>query len=221
MDGAKIQLSPEEKQLISNSEWILTKNAVLAKVNALLALVLDEQMNWINVNKELFHPSLFAPPAKISRGENYGGLPYLVLDHPRVFGKPDTCVIRTFFWWGNYFSTTLQLEGSYRQRAEPRIVAAYEMMGKRNFLLGISTDRWQHRIDSAHYKPVKEFSSTAFGQMVSELPFIKISSLMRLDQWDDALQKLGDDFRVLASILSSPAGETDLSPGDPKAGFGP
>ena len=40
---------------------------------------------------------------KISRGENYRGLPYLILDYPAYFSQKDIFAFRTMFWWGHFF----------------------------------------------------------------------------------------------------------------------
>ena len=58
---------------------------------------------------------------KISKGENYKDLPYVMLDYPRCFQKEKTIAIRTFFWWGNFFSINLQLSGEYKEQALPSL----------------------------------------------------------------------------------------------------
>jgi len=67
---------------------------------------------------------------KISRGENYLGLPYLVLDYPRLFRPDAVLAIRTFFWWGHFFSSTLQLSGGYKTEFLSRLQAAQETFSK-------------------------------------------------------------------------------------------
>ena len=56
--------------------------------------------------------SLEPASAKISKGENMG-LPWVMLDYPRLFGQEDVLAIRTMFWWGHCFSVTLHLKGRY------------------------------------------------------------------------------------------------------------
>src|SRR6185369_14445953 len=111
MDEAKIRLSQKELELVSNTEWILTKNEVITKAKLLLGSVLDEQIKWLSHHKLILPSEIKESSPKISKGENYRGLPYMVLDHPRRFDKEDVFAIRTLFWWGNFFSTTLQLSG--------------------------------------------------------------------------------------------------------------
>jgi len=122
--SANVSLSAFEKQLVTDAGWILTKNKIIQKV-----LVLFGELNkaWLN-NSILWQlpAALTEIPAKISRGENYEGLPYVMLDYPRCFGKEDVCAVRTFFWWGNFFSITLHLKGKYKLQIEQSIADAIQ-----------------------------------------------------------------------------------------------
>jgi hypothetical protein len=51
---------------------------------------------------------------KISRGENYQLLPYIILDYPSYFSRNNIFAVRTMFWWGNFFSITLHLSGDHK-----------------------------------------------------------------------------------------------------------
>src|SRR4051794_24734884 len=106
----KTSLSKYEQKLVTDAEILIAKNSIIQKVYALFGKLAEDYRaimlgtDWTVVND--LHP-------KISRGENYRGLPYVILDFPRNFGKEDVFAIRSFFWWGNFFSITLQLEGSF------------------------------------------------------------------------------------------------------------
>src|SRR4051812_46777397 len=113
MQAPKIQLSATEMELIRNAEVILTKNRILEKVRRLLEEVQEAQLQVIKNNQWQDHP-LFQLSPKISKGENYMGLPYLILDHPRIAQPEGLFFIRTMFWWGRFFSSTLQVSGLYK-----------------------------------------------------------------------------------------------------------
>jgi len=106
-------LSKYEMELVRDTEVILTKNRILKKVGSMFALLSEELANDA---KGQLPNELIMVPAKVSRGENYGGLPYLILDYPRNFKKEDTFAIRVLFWWGNFFSITLHLSGSHQKK---------------------------------------------------------------------------------------------------------
>src|SRR5664279_575656 len=104
MEEAKIKLSEDELLLVQNAGIILTKNAIMQKAVSLFSL-LAEGMKTESENAQLPVEVMVAMP-KISKGEHYKGLPYVVLDYPRLFTQENIFAIRTLFWWGNYFSIT-------------------------------------------------------------------------------------------------------------------
>ena len=97
-----------------------------------------------------------AIPPKISKGENYKGLPYLVLDYPRYFGKDDHFAIRSMFWWGNFFSITLHLSGIYKKMYENKIEASFTLLKEESFFIGISDDQWEHHFETSNYLPLEK-----------------------------------------------------------------
>ena len=120
MDKAKIRLSQKEAELIINAEFILTKNAILEKVKQLLSGLQEKQQEFMNHHQLFFENDKSMLSPKISKGENYKGLPYLILDYPRIFSASDIFAVRTMFWWGHSFSTTLHLAGNYKKRFEEK-----------------------------------------------------------------------------------------------------
>src|SRR5882757_1606169 len=172
MDAAKIRLSKEELALVMDPGWILTKNSIMGKVGTLFAELSGELQESFKlqaislrqiVNKSglqlatdslpLELPLNWATP-KISKGENYKGLPYMVLDYPRAFGREDVLAIRTFFWWGHYFSVTLHLKGRYKTLFLPVIQERIALLAAAGFHISVSEDEWRHELDADHYMPL-------------------------------------------------------------------
>src|ERR1700743_3182070 len=83
---------------------------------------------------------------KISRGENYRGLPWVMLDYPRVFGREDVLAIRTMFWWGHGFSVTLHLKGKYQELFLPVIRRRQHELSAQGFYMGVGADEWRHEL---------------------------------------------------------------------------
>ena len=103
MQGSKIRLSDAEKELFSNAQIILTKNSIVQKTVLLL-----EEVQAVLVNENSLRNYQISTSPKISKGENYLGLPYVILDYPRIANDDNLFFIRSMFWWGNFFSSTLQ-----------------------------------------------------------------------------------------------------------------
>ncbi|HEX6916286.1 MAG TPA: hypothetical protein VF145_13645, partial [Chitinophagaceae bacterium] len=106
---ANVKLSKEELDLVTNAGFILTKNRIIGKVYDMFGLLSET----FRQQAAGFPDEMSRAQAKISKGENYLGLPWVMMDYPRLFSKTDVFAVRCFFWWGNFFSITLQLSGKY------------------------------------------------------------------------------------------------------------
>jgi hypothetical protein len=197
----KIQLSILEAELLHNSEWILTKNNIIKKAQQLLGAVQENIFDYTNANAAIFPEEVFAIAAKISKGENYLGLPWLILDYPRYFDKENIFAIRTMFWWGNFFSTTLHLSGKYKERYTKNMIGNYEALKKGQFYTCVNEDQWHHHLEKENYKQVKEFSAGDFENHIRAKPFVKLSKKLSLSCWDDAIQILSGEFVTITKWL--------------------
>lgn len=200
-DQSKIQLSAGEMSLITNSEWILTKNLILAKTKNLLANLQLEQIHVLQAAGIKLPAEVLETSAKISKGENYKGLPYLILDYPRLFNKENIFAIRTMFWWGNFFSITLHLSGKYKIKLEQKVVTGFLGLKENGFHFCHNTDQWDHHFESNNYKPLQELSKADFDNLVKKSSFIKIANKIPLQQWNDAEKILEKNFKNLIETL--------------------
>jgi hypothetical protein len=200
MDTAKVRLSKEEMGLITRSDWILTKNQILKKVQQLLSDVqvqlqqLLPEYSWLQ--REIINSS-----PKISRGENYKGLPWLILDYPRYFNKEDVFAVRNFFWWGNFFSSTFHLAGIYKVRYKNKIIDSFEMLKKNDFYFCNNEDQWEHHFETENYEAVSAFNHSSFEKMINEKSFIKLAKKIPLEKWNDVEEKMVETFSQLMNAL--------------------
>src|SRR5262245_43273102 len=104
MNRAKIQLTADELTLVQNADWLLTKNNIIEKVFEMFGDVAAGAGDIFKQHSASLPQEAFVQSPKISKGEKYLGLPYVMLDYPRLFTKDDVFAIRTLFWWGNFFS---------------------------------------------------------------------------------------------------------------------
>ena len=202
MDQAKIRLSAKEAELVANADWILTKNGILQKVKYILEKLQTEQQHFLQADHSLLPEEITAIPPKISRGENYKGLPYLVLDYPRCFEKNDHFAIRTMFWWGNFFSITLHLSGNYKKIYEAKVETVFTSLKDESFFIGISNDQWEHHFETSNYLPLQQMNDIAFKNYINDKPFIKLAKKISLEQWDGAGDMLFTAFRQVIGWLT-------------------
>ncbi len=202
MSQAKIRLSAKETELVTNAEFILTKNEILEKAKQLLLELQEKQQTYLH------HPQLFFDgdelnlSPKISKGENYKGLPYLILDYPRIFKGPDIFAIRTMFWWGHFFSTTLHLSGNYKKAFQEKIIAAYPLLTEKGVFYCINDSQWQHDFETGNYTLLTMENKTVIEKNIREEPFIKLAIKISLHQWDDATDILSNHFREIIEMLA-------------------
>ncbi|HEY4108308.1 hypothetical protein [Puia sp.] len=195
MSDAKLQLSAEEMRLVTDPGVILTKNSVMAKVVELMA-GLSEEYQKILVDV-LNNPA--AVPPKISRGENYLGFPWVMLDYPRNFSREDVFAIRTMFWWGHAFSITLHLKGGYKRETLTRIKARWAQLAAAGFHVSVSGDEWRHEHTPDNYREISDVNALETGE-----EFLKLSAAIELHRWGHAPEALTSMFKTLISVLFLP-----------------
>lgn len=205
--SANVSLSAFEKELVTDANWILTKNSIIQKVFMLLG-ELSEAYEAHSLVKQLPEEAL-KTSAKISRGEYYEGLPYVMLDYPRCFSKDDVFAIRTFFWWGNFFSITLHVKGKYKKQYEASIADAIKEDKLNNVWINITEDEWLHHFNSSNMK----IAEPGDAKQIASKNLLKLSYKLDLKDWDDAnefLLKSFDQYLQMLVNYCSPNDETNL-----------
>jgi len=200
MNAAKIRLSPEERELVMNAGWILTKNNILQKINRQLGELQSAQQEYLQNFSQSLPAAIMNSSPKISKGENYKGLPYLILDYPKYFDQSAVFAIRTMFWWGNFFSTTLHLAGTFKEEFQEKIIAAFPLWQENGFCCCVHQEQWEHHFEPGNYKPVAELSTIEFGNQIRNKSFCKIAKKIPLDNWDELPGLLLTDYKLLVTI---------------------
>jgi len=187
-----VKLSKEESELVINADVILTKNRIISKVYDLFGELSEEYQNM----GPLFPSEVLSIHPKISKGENYQGLPWVMLDHPRSFSNTDSFAVRSFFWWGHFFSCTLLLQGKYKD-AYQLPIATYLKNNPEDWWICIAGDPWQHHFEENNFIPYS-------GDMdVAQLSFIKLAKKIPLHQWDNSFQFFARTFEQFGKMLST------------------
>lgn len=187
-NDANLRLSSTEMELVRNADWLLTKNRIIDKVYLLLGDVAQQVRGD------------FGPAPKISRGENYQGLPWVMLDYPRQFSKEDVFAVRVFFWWGHFFSITLHVKGNYLQQHKAAILEQLSLLEQHNFHICISNDEWRHEFTIDNYVPVQEVGYTTIQSMLNAAAFCKLSVKIPLEEWDRVEKILVELYDVIFAV---------------------
>jgi hypothetical protein len=197
MDAAKIQLSAEELSLVQNAGWLLTKNTIIEKVYSLFGDIAHLVRDDLNAKPGFLLPEVLVPSPKISKGENYGGLPWVMLDYPRLFNREHTFAIRTMFWWGHFFSVTLHLKGAYKERLQQKLLANLPLLAARQFYLCVSGDEWRHEFEEDNYQPLSQLNSSGVEKILLANDFCKLSAKISLPNWNQSKELIIDLYETI------------------------
>lgn len=198
-EKAKIHLSALEKELVNNTEWIFTKQLIIEKVYHLFGQLHDEYKCIITENKDSLPSALLKPGSKITRGEKYKNLPYVILDYPAFFVKENIFAIRTMFWWGNFFSISLHLSGESLKKSVD-FFQALEILKQKNYFICVNEKEWEHDFHSSNYIKINDLNETQLSS-IKEKKFIKVAQKIELEKWDSVPQFLKQSFAELIQFI--------------------
>lgn len=201
MQPAKLQFSQHELDLVTDAGWILTKNEILDKISRILGEVHLSQKDILAAAGNKLPEKATTTTPKISRGENYQGLPHLVLDYPRVFDRGNIFAIRSLFWWGRTISTTVHLSGQWQQFYEEKIINAYPYLAQNNFVVATGPKEWVHDATSADYSKIELLSIEDFEELVRSKSFLKIALYSPISKINEASGIWQQQFSSIAAVL--------------------
>ena len=192
MVPANVKLSKNELTLVCDESVILTKNNIIQKVYELFGMLSETFKERLTAPHHLPDAAILLQSPKIYRGEQYNGLPYVMLDYPRSFSRTDAFAVRCFFWWGNFFSITLHLQGKY----VPLYVDAVmqDNKEKAQWFYCINEDKWQHHFEPSNYIPLAD------ADIKQGATFMKIAKKIPLQQWDDVYDFFVQNFQYLVNL---------------------
>lgn len=194
----KITFSRHELVCLHDTDFLLTKRAVGEKMQTLLvglALALADE------------PQARALPpirTKVSKGENYRGLPYWVLDYPAIFSGDDVMAYRTICRWGHEFSFTLQLAGKYWEDNRAILALKYDYLSSLDGLyLCINHTMWEHHFEADNYLPFAEVinNSNDWQAFTGKATFLKLAFKLPLDDWEKVIRFGVDYYRKLSQSI--------------------
>jgi hypothetical protein len=201
VNDAKITLSPQELQLVCNTEWILTKRAIIEKVYHLFGELAANFTGIVEKNRQHLPEVMLGTEPKISKGENYLQLPYVVLDYPRAYHKANSLAIRTMFWWGNFFSITLYVSDQYKEELERSLLQQLALLQQQEWFICINNDQWEHHFENSNYIPVNEKNKVEIEDITTQQHFIKIAAKFSLQQWNEMPLLLEEMFNTMIQLL--------------------
>ncbi len=192
---AKVTLSNTEKNLVLNQDIFLTKNAVIEKVYQLFYnadIFYKEQLQQLNNLPN----SIKNSNGKISKGENYLQMPWVMLDSPNYFKGINFFAVRTFFWWGNYISINFLIAGCLVDDIKHALLKTKSDF--KDWSLCIHESPWHHHFKEDNFIKLDQASSS----QIEELKFIKLAKKIPLQEWDNVEYFLKENYQQLVKLIN-------------------
>ena len=190
-------IAEKELLIIQDTDFLLTKATVLEKINELLGQTREELKRCVENSNISFPNGIDLLNGKISKGENYKNLPYMVLDYPALFTKETVFAFRTMFWWGNFFSATLHLEGMALSYYWNSITSNFEKLLNKNIYIGVGDTPWQYHYEDDNYILLNE----THRDFITTCKFLKLSKKIELKKWNDVPEFSTNFFELVLSVL--------------------
>ncbi len=195
------ELTNDELSLINDRAFLLAKREIIDKIHLQLGRV-EKHLHPL-VQAQSFPEGVLTRAGKISKGDSYQGLPYLVLDYPRAFDKQGIFAFRTMFWWGHHFSSTLHLGGDYLDYYRAVLLKNLEGLTHNEGYFCVNNGPWHYHYESSNYLPYKQMDPSVIKDSLAHKPFIKLSQRWSLDQFQQLPELVTNHFLLLMSWCAS------------------
>lgn len=202
MQRNKIKFSDRELKFIGESETILLQKSIIEKMVRLFA-GFQKTLHTYCEDTRFFH--LYPPEpgeVNLTRGNNYKGLPYVVLDYPKLISKEDIFNFRTFFWWGSGISSSLHLEGKSLESFRAELIAnAGQLSAVGNFFL-TGKDSWVQDLSDSNYIKTDNFNTEELRDLLKNSEFVRLASPFSGKLNEKDFNQFGlENFKFLISLL--------------------
>lgn len=199
--NTKLTFSPQELVAAKNKDFFQHKKNITHAIYAHYGALIDVFKN--EISHHVFHlpKGVNIQNGKISRGENYEGLPYIILDFPAFFSVENIFAVRNFFWWGHGFSMHFVLSNSFYKKYGKKIEAAKDILARNKFSICVSGTLWNHHFRKENYLRIAAMAESDFSRIIHEKNFIKIAANYSFDM-RHLLSRQKKDFITLMEIAS-------------------
>lgn len=176
MQKCAIKLTNHQLMLASNTDYPLTKNQVIQNICLLFdALAKELQSAAYPATFSMLNHATY----KITKGENYKGLPYVVLDYPKISGPQFPILFRTVFWWGNYFSFNVLVQDKELQKH-------INLHDATDVYLLTGTNVWENDLRSNAYIKINSNQATA---ALPDADCLRIACMIPIDAYETLIEK--------------------------------
>src|SRR5690606_20397599 len=148
---SKLHLSDEELNFLQQTRPFELKVSVAKKISGFYAAIIGD-MKIIPAHQRFSFPSAInITGRKISKGANYNGYPYYILDFPKHFQKENILSFLPMLWWGHHWSVHLHLKGKFLNEYKNSVLKNMAGIPSKNFQLAIADDEWNYVLSETNF----------------------------------------------------------------------
>jgi hypothetical protein len=193
------KFTTQELDLASDPTVLLIKYRMMEKVWDFLEELQKDLKVGIRPFEKNLPEELNCRNGKISRGENYKYLPYMILDYPAYFSKIDIMAFRTMFYWGNFISSTLHLQGKFVKNFGNDLIEYFRDIEGIYFC--VSDSPWQYDYKTNNYVPLNDLKANEVECHIEKADFIKLSIKFPVEEMperkSDIINFISDGLKVI------------------------
>lgn len=177
---AKLHIPPEGITTLRNTAFFSFKREFIQQIITHFGDIIATLKETSPIQAFPFPVGTDVSVGKISKGEQYQGLPYVIADFPRLFSQEAVFAYRIMFWWGHYFSLTWHLQGQILDQYWPAICNAFPLDQLPNdTVIAWDGNPWQHAVSAPYYQSIKQVTLPT-----ERPPFVKLAIVLPFEAAD-------------------------------------
>ncbi|MFI5135417.1 MAG: hypothetical protein ACHQD9_06155 [Chitinophagales bacterium] len=173
-EDSKVRLSKEEIHLLRDQDFFYSKKIITEKIVHELSETVEEIKASGIFKRISFPPGTDISTGKISKGENYLGLPYIVLDFPRLFTPEKILTFRTMVWWGNFISHAMLMSVT-KDDSVYRLTRQVWLLIEKKVYFCTNESPWHHHFQLNNYVPLELVLKREIEDHLEEKKFLKVA----------------------------------------------
>lgn len=157
MRKSTFKLTKHELHIISDADFMRTKQLLIKNISNYYNQIGEQLLTKYHADSGLTH--------KVTRGENYLDMPYVVLDVPQLKPNNISRKLRIMVWWGHYVSLQYFVEANANNLKHAMQLPA------QNYKILTTQSLFNNHLESADFVEPNQLHEHSF----SDLQYTKIA----------------------------------------------
>jgi hypothetical protein len=103
------------------------------------------------------------------------------------------------FWWGNYFSATIHIQGKHLNSFRSKLVKNFRMLLDNNIFICVNETPWEYHFENDNFALL----SNEHFKLIETKHFIKLSKKIPLESYSSITQFSSEYFTLLLKVLTT------------------